>query len=333
MTLPSRRDFAYALPLVRPWRTAGGELTSRRGRLIALTDEAGRTGWGDSAPFPAIGISPAQADRQAETCARLDLAAQAAGRSLAEYLKGNPAPRSIPVNAALGDLIGATPESVAAAAREGFTVLKLKVGLADPAEEAAHLADLATALPAAGRLRLDANQAWSPAQARAFLAALARHPALPAAIDSLEEPLAHPVAAALAELQAECSFPLALDESLPEVVDDDFLDALTVHRLVLKPARHGGLTASLDLARRAARRGIDCVITSSLESACGLLACAHLAAALPSRRNNRPPLAHGLATAHWFAADTGTPPAIVDGHLILPEGPGLSFQPGVDFRF
>ena len=42
MTLPSRRDFAYALPLVRPWRTAGGELASRRGRLIALTDEAGR---------------------------------------------------------------------------------------------------------------------------------------------------------------------------------------------------------------------------------------------------------------------------------------------------
>ena len=54
-------------------------------------------------------------------------------------------------------------------------------------------------------------------------------------------------------------------------------------------------------------------------SACGVTACAQLAAAIA------PQACHGLATADWLAADTGTPPAICDGRLWLPQVAGLGF--------
>jgi L-alanine-DL-glutamate epimerase-like enolase superfamily enzyme len=64
---------------------------------------------------------------------------------------------------------------------------------------------------------------------------------------------------------------------------------------------------------------MQCVVTSSIDSACGVLAAAHLAAALDNG------LAHGLATSSWLTADTGTPPTITNGRLALPDTPGLGF--------
>jgi L-alanine-DL-glutamate epimerase-like enolase superfamily enzyme len=79
------------------------------------------------------------------------------------------------------------------------------------------------------------------------------------------------------------------------------------------------LLPALSLARRAAAAGMQCVVTSSIDSACGVLAAAHLAAALDNG------LAHGLATSSWLTADTGTPPTITNGRLALPDTPGLGF--------
>lgn len=317
MSIAAARWLPYRLPLVRPWASAAGSLETRSGALLRLEAADGRIGWGDAAPFPEIGIDEAAARRHAEECARLDLAAQAAGLALADWLAGAPAARSLAVNAALGDLAGLAPDAVEAALAAGFTVLKLKVGVAAPAEEIARLRALAARLPAAAALRLDANRAWDEAAAAAFLAACRGLP-----VESCEEPLAAPDPGALARLQAGLPFPLALDESLGAVVGDPFLAAPPVRRLVLKPARHGGLLATLAIARRARRAGLECVITSALESSCGLLAAAHLAAAAA------PELTHGLATGAWFAADTGLPPLVADGRLTLPEEAGIGFHHG-----
>ena len=59
----------------------------------------------------------------------------------------------------------------------------------------------------------------------------------------------------------------------------------------------------------------------------GVSAAAHLAAAIDNR------LAHGLATSAWLAADTGRPPAIVDGRLLLPRAAGLGFTPAEETDF
>lgn len=301
----------YALPLQRPWQTSRGTLHTRHGRLLRLQTADGRTGWGDCAPLPDFGIDGAAASAFAEECAHLDLAAQAAGLPLDAWLSGVAPVRTLAVNGVSGPIFELTPAHFAG----GFSVFKLKVGAGDAAAEIAHLRQLCRNLPGHLRLRLDANAAWDFATARAFLAACAELP-----IDGVEEPLCAPDPARLRQLQAGLPFPLAIDEST-RLLDAAFFADPPVRRLVIKPARQGGLIASLELALRARAAGIEVVVTSALESACGLLACAHLAAAVA------PGGVHGLATADWLAADGGQAARVADGYLILPDAPGLGFAP------
>lgn len=305
----------YALPLHRPWHTAVGEVRERRGRLLRLTDDAGRTGWGDCAPLPEAGIDDTAAEAFAEECALLDLAAQRGGLPLADWLRGEPATRSLAVNAVFGPICTVDREQLAKSAATGFRVIKLKVGVAPLADEVAALHRLAAALPAGLRLRLDANRAWTAIEARDFIAACAGLP-----IDGLEEPVAGPTPEILADLQSTAGFPLAIDETV-NLLTPAFFRHPPVDRLVLKPARLG-LLASVEIALRARAVGIEVVITDALDSACGRLAAAHLAAAVA------PDAVHGLSTGHLFARDTGLSPRIADGCLHLPSQPGLGFSPG-----
>lgn len=305
----------YALAFREPWQTSRGELATRHGRLLRLQSADGLTGWGDCAPLPEFGISDDAAAAFAEETAQLDLVAQQAGLPLNAWLSGEPPVTILTVNRNFGPILKCTAENLRQAAAEGFSVAKLKVGVAPLTDEIAALHHLAAALPAGLYLRLDANRAWSFADARNFIAACAGLP-----VEGLEEPLAEPTPARLAELQSAAAFPLAIDESI-QLLDTHFFRHPPVDRIVIKPARHGGLLASVELALRARASGIEVVVTSSLESACGLLACAQLAAAVA------PDAVHGLATAEWLAADTGTAPPIVGGHLHQPAAPGLGFKP------
>lgn len=347
---------AYRLPLRAAWASAAGGFAVREGWLLRLTSADGHCGYGDCAPLPMSGTETAEraeavlqtyaykligrptagalatleevaryrtpAARCAVETALLDLLAQDAGRLLADYLRGSAGARTVAVNAALGSLRSCSTQALAAARAAGFDVVKLKVGSAPLAEEISHLRAIAGQLPAGMRLRLDANRAWHEAQAQAFLAACSDLP-----IEMLEEPLADPRPDALCRLQARCAFPLALDESLATFDPAVIFAAPPVRCLVLKPQRSGGLLPALALARRAAVAGLACVATSSVDSACGVLAAAHLAAALGND------LTHGLATSTWLSADTGLPPRIAGGRLQLPNATGLGFVPGRELVF
>ena len=304
----------YSLPLKRPWQTSRGEFNQRQGRLLRLQSADGLTGWGDCAPLPEFGISEDAAAAFAEECAHLDLIAQQAGQPLNAWLSGEPPVTNLTVNRNFGPILKCSAEALADAANAGFSVLKLKVGVAPVSDEIAAMHQLAKSLPAGLSLRLDANRAWNLTDAQSFIAACAGLP-----IEGLEEPLAEPTPVLLQKLQSTAAFPLAIDESI-HLLDAHFFRHPPVRRIVIKPARHGGLLASVELALRARASGFEVIVTSSLESACGLLACAHLAAAVA------PDALHGLATADWFAEDTGSTPAIVGGRLQLPSRPGLGFQ-------
>lgn len=306
----------YSLPFRQPWRTAGATLTHRRGRLLRLSTDDGRSGWGDCAPLPEFGISDEAAQAFAEECAHLDLAAQAAGLPLNAWLSDRPPCPAIAVNAALGAICTVSPAAVAEAARAGYPVLKLKAGVARVDDEIAALRRLTASAPANLGFRLDANAGWDFADAERFIDGCAGLP-----IEGLEEPLRDPGCESLRRLHALAGFPLAIDESL-HLVAGDFFRHPVVRRLVLKPARHGGLLAAMEIALRARAAGIDVVVSSALESACGLLACAQLAAAVA------PAGIHGLATGDCFTGNTGAPPAIVGGRLPLPAGNGIGFRPG-----
>ncbi|MEW5783315.1 MAG: enolase C-terminal domain-like protein [Pseudomonadota bacterium] len=248
--------------------------------------------------------------RWAIETAQADLAARRANLPLWRHLGGNR--DTVEVNAALGPLDDDLPRRLGEAATKGYRIGKIKVGLAPIDEEIARL----RALPNGLRLRLDANRAWREDDAPRFLLALRDRP-----IDAVEEPLAQPSLASLAALQAELPFALALDESLPDSSLALLIESRAVRRLVLKPARLGGITPTRRIAQAAQAAGIEVVLTSVIDSAIGLTATAHLAAALA------PALAHGLGTSAWLALDVAAPPAISGGILQLPNVAGLGITP------
>lgn len=343
----------YRLPLRRAWRSARGARAERTGWLVRARLN-GIEGFGDCSPLPEAGTETAElagerlllwsrrygalsvhdqlalladsaetrtpaADASIET-ALLDLDARWRGQSLRARLSGADADASqeITVNAALGAVTSVSPGAVESALNAGFDTLKLKVGVATPAEELATIAALCRGLPARVRLRLDANRAWSEADARRMVAGLVRWADR---IDSLEEPLREPSDRALQALQQQAPFAIALDESLQFRPWPISLEALPVRRLVLKPAVIGGLRPTLNLARSALGRGGEVVITSLIESAAGIWASVQLAAATGSTA------AHGLATSDWLATDLGPAPAIESGRIRLPDRPGSGFDP------
>ncbi|MBK1623825.1 o-succinylbenzoate synthase [Afifella marina] len=341
----------YALRLARPWVAASATMTTRYGRLVALASD-GIVGFGDCAPLPSSGekghaetfraldealralageelepLSGGLGERIAQPQVRwavetalLDLQAKQNGLPLHRLLRQNSV-SEVPVNAALGRLDAGCVDRAQKAAQAGFAVAKIKVGV-DPVErELEALKELVGASGDVLSFRFDANRAWAPAEAHRFLHALVKMDGL--RVDGVEEPLAGPTPHALAFLQAELPFPLAADESVPVLGADALLEARAVRRLVVKPARIGGMDATLDLARRAQQAGVELVLTSVVDSAIGVMAAAHLAAALPTGQG----LAHGLGTLAWLAEDVAAPPPIEMGVIRLAERPGLGLTP------
>jgi o-succinylbenzoate synthase len=307
------RRLPYRLPLSRPWVAATATLAERRGCLIELTAGDGLTGWGDCAVLPsANGVGRAQMRWAIET-ARFDIEARRRGVPLARLLGATSL--SVPVNASLGPLDEGCAARAGEVLAQGFSIGKIKVGIDAIDAELVRLRELVDVTGGRLRLRLDANGAWNEGDAGRFLAGLADLP-----VEALEEPLAMPTLEGLARLQSAAPFDIAVDESLARLGAGALFASRAVRRLVLKPARIGGVSRTLTLARRAQAAGMTIVITSVVDSAIGVAAAAHLAAALPGP-------AHGLATGEWLAVDVAPPLPVVDGHLRLPDAPGLGIAP------
>ncbi|QKV57150.1 MAG: hypothetical protein HT580_07855 [Dechloromonas sp.] len=301
----------YCLPLRRPWQTSRGVLSERHGRLRRLTTDDGRTGWGDCARSR-IRHRRSRRHRLRRGMRHLDLAAQGAGLPLNAWLSGRPGSVCCGQRQFWADFHRRPQQPGPGRRRRLYrrqAESRRRPGRRRnrrPAKARRHAAPTL-------RLRLDANRAWPLATAQRFIAACAGLP-----IDGLEEPLAAPEPGQLASLQAAAAFPLAIDESI-HLLDAHFFRHPPVRRLVLKPARHGGLLASTELALRASASGLEVIITSALESACGIATLAHLAAAVA------PDAVHGLATADWLASDIGLSPRVIDGWMRLPKGNGVGF--------
>ncbi len=331
----------YALALRRPWTSARGTTSERTGWLLRLRDDHGRLGFGDCAPLPGAGTETHDGARQmleqaaaamrgkpvttaleslptapsatpAVRCAcetaLLDLQARAHNLPLHQLLARGSSP-GVRVNAMIGAYRD-WPELAQRAVDAGFDVLKLKIGTVAPATELTALHSLMAQLPLNIRLRLDVNRGWSLATARSILPALDD-----SRIEAVEEPASDASGAQLRALQAAVPFAIALDESLHR----GGIGALPVRRQVLKPMAVGGLLPIIALA---ADNEHETVVTTSVDSAIGVRAACHVAAALDNG------LAHGLATSDWLHTDFAPPLPIARGLLHLPASAGLGLDPG-----
>ena len=196
--------------------------------------------------------------------------------------------------------------------------------------DARRVATIACAAERVGaRLRLDANQAWSEAEAAEFADEISRTPwtgasSLAARIEYVKEPLCSEAATAraLGTFAERAQIPYALDETL---FDDghsaDLFGADGAGRgaaaLVLKPTRIG-FERSAQLAAEAARLGIPCVVSAAFESGLALCHLAIFASVLPSGGTGpafrAESIHHGLGTFEWLESDILDPAfgALVD---------------------
>ncbi|MFG1621292.1 o-succinylbenzoate synthase [Kribbella sp. NPDC049227] len=258
-------------------------ITVREGMLFE-----GPAGWAEWSPF---------LDYDDATCVSWLRAAREAA------VDGWPAPVRdvVPVNCTV-PAIG--PSKAAEIVRaSGCGTAKVKVAepgqtLADDLERVEAVRDAI----GAGRVRIDANGAWSVDEAVKSLKELARFD-----LEYVEQPCA--AVEDLAAVRRRAEVPVAADESIRRAEDPLLVKKLEAADIaVLKVQPIGGVRACLEIAEQI---GLPVVVSSALETSVGIAAGVALAAALPDL-----PYACGLATVSMFTSEVVAEPLLpVDGLL------------------
>lgn len=315
VTIVEVRVTPLSVPLREPFVIASGRVDTTRAALVQATlqDENGRraTGLGESAALPPVtredqpdllaaiatvgaglrGMAldgpdaldvllaqrlPAGVARAGLEAAVLDAMARLQGVPLYRALGGQTAPPLITdITLSISD-----PERMSAAAtrhaQAGFTCFKVKVGR-DWRADCASLRAVAAVVPGA-RFRLDANAGFTAAEALSLLdTALSDG----LTIECYEQPCAAGDLAGMAEVAARAPVPVVADESFRGPADlDRLLSARAAGGVNLKLTKVGGPLAALALGRRARAEGLQLMAGAMVETKIGLLAMAHVVAAL-----------------------------------------------------
>jgi o-succinylbenzoate synthase len=230
-----------------------------------------------------------------------------------------PVQTRVPVNAVIGGVTSEAAVSSARAARAaGFTCFKLKLPDASP-QMLERIAAIRTVIGPTARLRLDANGGWQRQQARDLLTRCAVYD-----IEYIEQPLPAHDLEGMASLRLVSPIPLAVDEALTGLASGRrILQACAADILILKPQLAGGPRICRRIIQEARSQGVDCVITSTLETGVGVATALHLAAASPEIEHPC-----GLATLNLLESDllqSGL--SLHQDTLELPSGPGLGVHP------
>lgn len=218
--------------------------------------------------------------------------------------------RPIPINGLIwmGDE-AFMKEQIDEKVRQGFSCIKMKVGAIDFEQEMRLLEGIRERCPEETMtLRVDANGAFSPAEAPQKLRRLAG-----LGIHSIEQPIAAGQHEAMKMLCAVNHLPVALDEELIPVTDRvrrrELLSYIRPQYIILKPSLHGGLTGCLEWIAIAESLNIPWWITSALESNIGLNAIAQFTG------NYDPEIPQGLGTGGLYTTNFDSQLFIESGQL------------------
>lgn len=175
----------------------------------------------------------------------------------------------------------------------GFSCIKLKIGV-DWNSEKEVIKSLRQKFPKEKiELRVDANGAFSPKQAKVVLQELAELD-----IHSIEQPIQAGNWETMAELCRTTPTPIALDEELIGVLNfeskKDLLREINPQYIILKPSLIGGFSGADEWIDLAEKQNIGWWITSALESNIGLNAIAQYTYTKNS------PMPQGLGTGGLF---------------------------------
>jgi L-alanine-DL-glutamate epimerase-like enolase superfamily enzyme len=332
------RARALDLPLLRPFRTSRGAKTVAANVLVEVESE-GVTGRGEGAPIPRYAQDQASALEALHGFARPDaspfeqdlwlsafdahapgeLAARAALESAlwdwAGQRTGQPVYALLSIDPARAPessftISIDTPENVRERVAEarGWPVLKLKLGGGD--EDFALVEALRE--ESLGPFRVDANEAWSYAEAVEKINWLSN-----LGCELVEQPLPAGRLEETARLREGSPIPIAGDEDVLHDADPDAVCA-AFDLVNLKLTRLGGLRRSIQWLHAARQRGCGVMVGCFAESTLGISASAVLA-----------PLCDqvDLDGAALLADDPYDGVRVRDGQFALHPAPGLGVRP------
>ncbi|WP_281894610.1 mandelate racemase/muconate lactonizing enzyme family protein [Phytohabitans aurantiacus] len=351
MSISHIRTHRVSAPLHTPFVTALRRATTVETLIVEIVDADGRSGFGEAPQvWQVTGASVAgseacvrellaplltgrdpddlnarcaevrravagnEAAKGAVDTALHDLAARRLGVPLARMLGGTA--RRVPTDVTLS--AGAAGELAAAArdrAAEGFTVLKVKVGT-DAVTDLSRVRHVREAVGPDVRIRLDANQGWTPRDAVRVIRGI-EDAGLD--VELVEQPVAGRDLDGLAWVSDRVSVPILADEAvfgvrdLVEVIRRRAADMVNV-----KLAKCGGLGPARTLLELAAAHGMGTVVGSMMETQVGIGAAASLVAAVGTT-------AISDLDAAWWLASSPVQQGIVyaDAAVQLSDTPGL----------
>lgn len=192
---------------------------------------------------------------------------------------------------------------------EGFSTLKMKVGAISWEAEKQLLHSIRSKFSAESlELRVDANGAFDVEDALRVGETLSE-----LKVHSIEQPVHPSNRAGLSKVAANMAVPVALDESLIGLFENDaraqLLDDVKPQYVILKPSFIGGWRGSDSWIKLATERGIDWWATSALESNLGLNAIAQWT----YTKGN--PLPQGLGTGSLYTNNLDCPLEIRNGQI------------------
>lgn len=313
--LASIETYRIAVPLKKPFKTALRTVEAAEAVIVHLTTQDGRSGFGEAPPTHVItgetldsieravhligaGLIGMDVKRREQLFEKLhktlvgntsakaavdmalyDLIAQQAGMPLTQFLGGYRASietdYTVSVNA---------PEEMAqdAAAYEqqGFTVLKVKVGIDTPEQDLKRIQAIRERVGNTVTLRLDANQGWDPKSAVRIINQMED---AGFNIELIEQPVPAYDIEGMKLVTDNTLTPIMADESVFSPVDAKRVLELRAADLInIKLMKAGGIHRAMKINALAETFGVPCMTGSMIETKLGLSAAAHFAASQPN---------------------------------------------------
>lgn len=341
------------LPLHRPFKMSGVEVSVSENVFARVQTDAGLVGWGEASSSPAMTGETVQSmvaairylaphllgrdptafvenleemnwlmygNASAKTVLEIafyDIAGKTQQKPVYEIL-GGAHRESMPVVSMLatGDAARDVADARALAA-EGYAAMKIKVGGKAVADDIARTRAIGRALAGAVQLSADANQGWDRDSAIAFARGASD------VLSFLEQPVRGHDVDGMALVAAESDCPIAADEGLHSFDDIRHHHAMAAAKGgSVKMIKLGGVTNANAATRLFAELGMRINLAGkTAETSVSSAAVLHLAAAAPA-------LDWGVSpTTPYLAVDVvRNPIEIREGHVAAPPDPGLGVE-------
>lgn len=316
MFIQSIETFDISVPLTKPFKTALRTVTTAYSVYVKVTTSEGDTGYGEAPPTHVItgesmdsiryaineiiapqliGLNMLESEyifqklnaslvrntsaKAAVDMAIHDLLARQSRLPLFQFLGGYRNTLETDFTVSVNE-----PNEMADDAeryiREGFHILKVKVGIGDINDDIARIHAIRKRVGNEPKLRLDANQGWNAKEA---VRAIRTMEDADLKIELVEQPVpAHDIEG-LKYVTDRTDTPIMADESIFSVDDAKrVLETRAADLINIKLMKSGGIYNARKINTLAEANGVACMVGSMIETKIGITAAAHFAASQPN---------------------------------------------------